>query len=123
MFRDASEELKRLEAELLAEEPEELPPQEPEEPDPWQYEDTRPRNTSGAYQNYSNDYGKKLRNYASGYRAYNSDDTDEDLEEYSEAVRKPKRSGTGCLIAIIFLLTFAVAAAVIVLVAMERGLI
>ena len=98
MFRDASEELERLQAELLAEdEPVELPPEEP----PEETEDTRPAQGPAVYQNYSNDYGKNLRNYASGYRAYNSDTTDEDLEEYSEAVREGNTSRGSCLLAVI----------------------
>lgn len=104
MFRDASEELQRLQAELLAEEePAELPPEEPEEEEEFfdEYEDTRPAGDPEVFQNYSNDYGKNLRNYASGYRAYNSDTTDEDLEEYSESVREGKTSRGGCLLALI----------------------
>ncbi|MBQ6839154.1 MAG: hypothetical protein IJO45_00500 [Oscillospiraceae bacterium] len=104
MFRDASEELERLQAELLAEdEPVELPPEEPPEETLFfeEYEDTRPAQGPAVYQNYSNDYGKNLRNYASGYRAYNSDTTDEDLEEYSEAVREGNTSRGSCLLAVI----------------------
>lgn len=129
MFRDTSEELARLEAELLAEEePEEeeqpLEEEEGEEDLPWQFEDTRPAGGQVIYQNYSNDYGKELRNYASGYRAYNSDDCDEDLEEYSEDVRQGKRSGGTVLLAIIAcLLALAIAAVVIFGFAQERGLL
>ena len=67
MFRDTSEELARLEAELLAEEE---PEEEllPEEEDSWEYEEEYP-------------------NYANGYQVYNTDQTDEDLEYYSEEVR------------------------------------
>ena len=104
MFRDASEELQRLQAELLAEEePAELPPEEPEEEEEIfeEYDDTRPAGDPEVFQNYSNDYGKNLRNYASGYRAYNTDTTDEDLEEYSESVREGKTSRGGCLLALI----------------------
>jgi len=104
MFRDASEELQRLQAELLAEEePAEQPPEEPPEEDEFfeEYEDTRPAGDPAVYQNYSNDYGKNLRNYASGYRAYNSDTTDEDLDEYSETVREGNTSRGGCLLALI----------------------
>ena len=52
------------------------------------------------YQNYSNDYGRNLRNYATGYQAYNSDDCDEDLEAFSEEVyEEPEESSnTGLLI-------------------------
>lgn len=103
MWRDAEEELQRLEAELLAEE-------EPvEEEDLLEdalldelLQDTRAENV-GVYQNFSNDYGKKLRNYASGYKAYNSDKTDEDLECYSETVREPEKGITGLVITAIAL--------------------
>lgn len=104
MFRDASEELKRLQAELLAEdEPEELPPEEPPEEEEFleEYEDTRPADGPAVYQNYSNNYGKDLRNYASGYRAYNTDRCDEDLEEFSEEVLESNTSGGGCVLALI----------------------
>lgn len=123
MFRDTSEELARLEAELLAEEePEEEEELQEEEEDPWLYEDTRPAQGQVVYQNYSNEYGKNLRNYASGYRAYNTDTTDEDLDSYSEEVRRGKRSG-GCLVALVCLLTLALAAVVILWFAHQRGLL
>ncbi len=104
MFRDASEELKRLQAELLAEEePEEMPDEEPVEEDPLydEYDDTRPADGPVIYQNFSNNYGKNLRNYASGYRAYNTDHSDEDLDEYSEEILQPNTSRGGCLLALI----------------------
>lgn len=124
MFRDTSEELARLEAELLAEEePEEELPEEETEEDPWLYEDTRPAAEPEVFQNYSNDYGRNLRNYASGYRAYNSDHTDEDLDDYSEAVRRGKRSKNGCLTAIVCFLAVALGAAIILWLAYERGLL
>ncbi len=121
MFRDTSEELARLEEELLAEEEpeEELPPEE--EADPWMYEDTRASRNPQIYQNYSNDYGKNLRNYASGYRAYNTDRSDEDLEQYSEKVRKGSR--VGCLAVVLCLLAIAIAAAAVIWLAYERGLL
>ena len=105
MARDTDEELRRLEQALLDEEHdeqddatdtqdnEELPEILPEE-DPY-------IPNAGVYQNYSNDYGKKLRNYATGYRAYNSDKTDADLEEFSEEVLESNTSGGGCVLALI----------------------
>ena len=118
MFRDASEELARLEAELLAEEgpEEELLPEEEES---WEYEDDQPE----VFQNYSNHYGSNLRNYANGYNAYNTDRTDEDLEAYSEEVRKGSGKKIGCLAVILCLLTVALAAAMVVWMAYERGLL
>ncbi len=94
MFRDTSEELQRLQAELLAEEePAELPPEEePEEEDDFfdEYEEDELDEPEPVY-----------KNYASGYRAYNSDTTDEDLEEYSESVREGNPSRGGCLLTLI----------------------
>lgn len=122
MFRDTSEELARLEEALLADEPdEELPEEEEEALAPWQYEDTRAAAEPEVFQNYSNDYGKDLRNYASGYRAYNTDDCDEDLDTYSEEVRRGKKSRIGCLTVLVCLLTVALAAAAILWLAWERG--
>ncbi len=99
MFRDAKEELSRLEEELLAEEDlhEEVPEDgellEEETLDALLQESTRAADGTVIYKNFSNGYGKGLRNYASGYRAYNSDRTDEDPEELSEAVLAGDSSG------------------------------
>lgn len=83
MFRDAKEELQRLEAELLAQERpdivdelDELLEEEPVQP---------------VYRNFSNNYGQDLRNYASGYKAYNADSVDTDLEEYSDEIAEEPR--------------------------------
>ena len=107
MFRDTSEELARLEAELLAEEE---PEEEllPEEEEPWLYEDEEE---------------EAFPNYANGYRAYNSDETDEDLDYYSEEVRTGNRARNGCLAVLICLLTVGLAAAAILWLAYERGLL
>ena len=101
MFRDTSEELARLEAELLAEEEpeEELLPEEG-------YEDE-----------------EIFSNYANGYQAYNTDETDEDLEYYSEEVRTGNRVRNGCLAVLICLLSVGLAAAAILWLAYERGLL
>ena len=67
MFRDRSEELKKLEEALLEEEV----PEEDGEPD-WEA-----------------DQEPEIRNFANGYgtpEAWNSDDMDGDLEEYSREV-------------------------------------
>ena len=103
MFRDTSEELARLEAELLAEEE---PEEEllPEEEDAWEYEEEYP-------------------NYANGYQAYNTDETDEDLEYYSEEVRTGNRARNGCLAVLICLLSVGLAAVAILWLAYERGLL
>lgn len=123
MFKDTDRELARLEAELLKEAPEDscepddyyesdddscdpdeisMEPEAVEEAPPeYFYEDTRAAQGPAVYQNYSNAYGKNLRNYASGYRAYNSDVCDEDLDAFSEEVLEgaPRRRNTGLVIA------------------------
>ena len=129
MFRDTSEELARLEAELLAEEEPEQEQQPLEEEDveedlPWRFDDTRPAEGRVIYQNYSNDYGKGLRNYASGYRAYNADDSDEDLDTYAEDVYQGKKEkGILGLAVTACLLALAIAAVVILWFAKARGLL
>ena len=127
MFKDTDQELARLSEELLmAEQEEDLDEYEDEEayddeeyedeyeddeyvddeyeeeeaPPEYIYEDTRAARGPAVYQNYSNDYGRNLRNYATGYQAYNSDDCDEDLDAFSEEVYEgpEERSNTGLLI-------------------------
>ena len=83
MFRDAKEELARLEEALLEEEAQE----ELEE----EFLEEEPGEDPDVYVNYANDYGKSLRNYASGYKAYNTDTTDTDLESFSEEVYESKK--------------------------------
>lgn len=72
MFRDTKEELKRLEEELLAQEEQDQQPDPPAQP---------------VYRNFSNHYGADLRNYASGYKAYNTDRTDTDPQQLSNQIR------------------------------------
>ena len=111
MFRDRQEELRRLEEALLAEEEYDTQPPEadPEEEDILSedildelLEDTGPAKKSVTYQNFSNAYGK----------AYNSDTTDVDMEEYCEEVQKTKKNNLGWLIviclALVLILGFAV---------------
>jgi len=118
MFRDRQEELERLQQQLLeeeTEEPEEEPGEEYEEVEEEEYleaelEDLLSADDQGenprTYHNYSNDYGRQLRNFASGYQAYNTDQTDEDLEAYSQEVYEPKKEKgiTGLLLLAAFLL-------------------
>ena len=78
MFKDRQEELKRLEAELLQEEP--LEEQEDISEEDYRFGEETPE----VYRNFSNGYGK--------VHAYNTDITDEDLEQFSEEVRQPKRN-------------------------------
>lgn len=94
MFKDTERELERLDGELRAEEqPEELTDEDLAELEALLEEDDQKIGGSGpyVYKNYSNRYGADLRNYASGYRAANTDVTDTDLEEFSKAVEKPRK--------------------------------
>ena len=127
MFRDRDEELQRIQEQLLEDEEPET-----EETDQLLDEDTLDALLSDSqqsrnprvYQNFSNDYGKNLRNYASGYQAYNVDRTDVDLDSFSEAVREPERSGKLLWLAFVLLgLAVAVVAFVLWLYLGQGGLI
>lgn len=139
MFKDTDEALARLEAELLREEePEEKYPEEeeyiyeeeleeePEEdlvlPPEYAYTDTRAADGPVIYQNFSNNYGKNLRNYASGYRAYNADISDENLDDYAEDIPQsvPEKNNTP-LILIACLLTLGIVAMVFVWLLLFQG--
>ena len=141
MFKDTDKALARLEAELLREE-EDLPEEEYEEyeeymeeseedentptPPEYVYEDTRPSAGPVIYQNYSNHYGKNPRNYAEGYHVYNTDISDEDLEEYSQELleeeEEPSRNST-FLALIACLLSLTIAAVVLIWTLLSRGVI
>ena len=110
MFRDAKEELKRLEAELLEAEKQDkqdalleafLAEEEEEDDflgDFWEEDPLPPKNT--VYHNFSNNYGRDIPDVD----IYNSDDCDEDLNDYSEDVRKGRSSNRGLLITALMLL-------------------
>ena len=112
MFRDRKEELRRLEEELLLEEElearEALLQQEPEEAealldDP----DDFGEETEETYYNYGNGYGEPV------FDAYNTDFSDEDLEEYSEDVyRGSTGSGNRGLVILALCLTAAILAVI-----------
>jgi hypothetical protein len=116
MFKDTDEELARLASELLKAEEEEIEEYDEEDYEEYEdatydeeevydedyeeypseeelpayaYEDTRVRQDTVVYQNYSN-----------GYQAYNSDDCDEDLDAFSEDVydAEDERSNTGLIV-------------------------
>lgn len=103
MFRDAQEELERLQAQLLeeTEEEEEAFQEEESEEDIFLDEedfdellsDADQGENPGVYQNFSNDYGRNLRNFATGYKAYNTDRTDVSPDEISEEVLEEKNTG------------------------------
>lgn len=97
MFRDTQEELERLQAQLLAqtEQQEQTDQQETQFLDEEEFEellsDTDQGQSPAVYQNYSNDYGRDLRNYATGYKAYNADKTDKDPQQMSrELLEEPR---------------------------------
>lgn len=98
MFKDRNKELQRLEQALLEDETKVIPVAEilAEDEDLLTDEaldelldDVAPGKNSVPYQNFSNDYGQ----------IYNTDITDEDLEEYCEAVlEEPANSYTGLIL-------------------------
>lgn len=88
MPRDTEQELERLQSQLLQEAQEEAEEFSVEEDfAELLWEEDQGENPQ-VYQNYSNDYGRNLRNFATGYRAYNADQTDTDLDEYCELVQQ-----------------------------------
>ena len=92
MFRDAREELERLQQQLLEEDGEEIEEQIASEEEEFLQEedfdallyDTDQGESPRVYENFSNDYGRGLRNYATGYKAYNADNTELDPQDLSE---------------------------------------
>ena len=138
MFKDTDEALARLEAELLREEEiEEIPEEEdylydetfedeleeePDLPPEFLYTDTRAADGPVIYQNFSNNYGKNLRNYANGYQAYNTDVSDEDLDSFSQDVlyTEPEKNNTP-LILIACLLALGIVAMVFVWLFLLQG--
>ena len=129
MFRDRDEELKRLQAELLEEEEQETAEEFYEEE--YLEEETveqildeeETADATGVYRNFSNDYGEGLRNFASGYKAYNTDKVDEDMEEFSREVMEPPQKKKGWLAAFAIVLLTAVLLLMLWLVAKEGGLL
>lgn len=94
MNQDTDDILKELEQALweeeAAEEAQDFPREEPTE-------DLLTESVVGdglVYRNFSNNYGADLRNFASGYRARNTDRTDVDFEEYAEAVAEGEKTGS-----------------------------
>lgn len=114
MFRDTQEALKRLEAQLLAEEDEPIGEETATgELDDIQLEELlRSISDDDGEEEEIEEYYKTavidsgVRNYANHYKAYNTDSTDEDLASYSEKVRDPgnDRSITGLSILALVLL-------------------
>lgn len=93
MHKDQKEELERLEAALM----EMDQPEEPEEEDMDQWlEDL---------------FADEEDDCVESYDVYNTDDTDVELEEYSQDVHEGRRGG-GCLIPILLFLTLVLCALV-----------
>lgn len=109
MNRDRQEELERLEKELLADTEEETP----EEETFLEEDDTQIGDAPVVYQNFANNYGKDLRNFASGYRAYNSDRVDMELEEFSQEVRNEEKPASIWVPAVLTALIGAVVGAIL----------
>lgn len=125
MYRDREEELQRLQKQLLEDEE----PVQAQDKDELLDEETLEELLNDStqiknprvYQNFSNDYGKNLRNYASGYTAYNSDATDTDLGSYSQAVREQKKTGGLLWLAAVLLALTAVVVVAIVWMCFGQG--
>ena len=125
MFRDRDESLQRLQEQLLEEEEQETAEEEYLEDEDMDslLEGNEQGQGPEVYLNDSNGYGRKLRNYATGYKAYNSDKTDEDLEDFSRRVMEPPaKTGGGRIAAVFILLTVAVLA-LLWLLARREGLL
>ena len=81
MFKDTQKELERLEAELLAQQPEDE--EEPEED--WEDEDDLLDDDDDIEE------APVYRNFSNRYRAYNTDRTDWDPEELAEELEEPRK--------------------------------
>lgn len=117
MFKDTEEELQRLSEELRAQEKADQESEGEDMLDVFLEDDTQIGSMEGnVYKNASNEYGSNLRNFASGYRAYNADRTEVDPTILSDALLEEEepeeKSLTGWVITA-FVLATAVAAVVI----------
>ncbi len=114
MFRDKDEELQRLNEDLLAQEaPEQTDTLDEETLDSLLKEDTQIGEPEEGYANYSN-----------GYRAYNTDKTDTDLDSFSEAVREPGKDKVLTFLSVLALaLAGAIVLVLVFLVLKFRGLL
>ena len=104
MSRDTDDALRKLQDALWEEDAQETPFLTEEEID------------ALSDQDISSHEPKSVRNYASGYKVYNSDKTDTDLDAFSETVRMSenhRHRGRGLLATVLCLLTAAVVAALL----------
>ncbi len=119
MFRDAREELERLERQLQEaedtcreEEYEEADLEDDEEAAIQQQDPSMPEDDPAFYRNYANDY-----------TVYNTDRADVDLDQYSEEVRQPRAQSLGGLLILAALLLAAIACVLVYLVLKVRGVL
>lgn len=124
MFKDAQRELQRLEEELLAEEEEELEESagEAEDEDFMDFsefdQDMMDRTASTlVFRSGAEKFRQQLNEQqrkAVPVRAYNSDETDQDLDDYSEEVWEPRKKGEslGGLVVLAIILTLGIVAVV-----------
>jgi hypothetical protein len=104
MFKDTDDALRRIESQLLAEEEESIAePEEYLEDEALLLDDPDDFGEAPAqYENFSNRYGR--------VRAFNSDDADLELEEYSDRVQRGKGGGLLKLMLTAAVLLVAIAA-------------
>lgn len=110
MFKDAKEELKRIESELLAEEAldqENTPQEEPADDELLDdatlnalLEETQTIGDAATYINYSNQYITAQDDKTRVFQIYNTDKSDPKLDDYADAVLEEPRSGkfTGLIV-------------------------
>jgi len=108
MFRDAQEELKRLEAQLLAGEPEkENAREEAEDAEALEEEELTPEDLAQLRKLLKDPEPEcPIRNYANHYKAYNSDRTDGDPDAYTQELESGsgrRRGGARILLALLLL--------------------
>lgn len=122
MFKDAQRELRRLEAELLAQEEEEFCDEEDWEEEEDYDEDLLPEETldellddtpaigsPGRYRNHANGYGR-----AGSVPVYNSDRLDRDPDDIAqEVLNRPKGRGVTALAVLAVLLSLGILAVVL----------
>lgn len=123
MFRDKEEELQRLSEELRAQERADEESEGEDMLDVLLEDDTQIGDMdSSVYKNASNAYGSNLRNFASGYRAYNADKTEIDPTMLSDALldeeEQEEKSLSGLVITA---LTLAAAVVAVVVWMLIRG--
>lgn len=108
MFKDTEKELKRLEAELLAEE--EMDEQQEAYAPDGEFSDTWADDTQ--IFECVPQYRDAVNGYEAADHIYNSDDLDEDLDAFSQEVREPRKNSITGLLITALLLTAGILAVV-----------